>query len=233
MANAFPVPFTPSRTHTLPLYTVGPATARALTTLRDKYLPQATIHGEEAGNGQNLAHLILDHYNALYQSTNKPSLLFLVGEQRRDIIPKTLMDPSRPESQRIDVEEIIVYETGVMDSFEVDFRDAVRSSREKERNGGPVPLWVVVFSPTGCEAMLRVLGLGPFAPASAPMGVYGKGNTERRDVFVATIGPTTRDFLREKFGFEVDVCAEKPSPEGIAEGIGRFLDARGALLRIR
>lgn len=226
------VPFTPSNSHPLPLYTVGPATARALTTLRDKYLPTATIHGAEAGNGQNLAQLMLEHYNALYPETAthpKPSLLFLVGEQRRDIIPKTLMDVSRG-SQAIDVEEVVVYETGEMDSFEGDFRGVLRRERERvrQREGdgpGPGLLWVVVFSPTGCEGMLRVLELGPFADRDQRREEKREGGG-RRDVFVATIGPTTRDFLRDRFGFEADVCAERPSAEGIAEGIGRFLEAR-------
>ncbi|CEO59856.1 hypothetical protein PMG11_04509 [Penicillium brasilianum] len=221
------LPFTPSPTRPLPLYTVGPATARALTTLRDKYLPTATIHGADTGNGQNLAHLILEHYNALYRdlpssvASVKPSLLFLVGEQRRDIIPKTLMDPSRPEEQRVPVDEIVVYETGEMDSFEVDFRDAVSKEIARHKNSGDGgSIWVVVFSPTGCEGMLRVLGMGPFA------GQDGDGEGRRGDVFVATIGPTTRDYLRERFGFEADVCAERPSAEGIEEGIRRFLAAR-------
>ncbi|KAJ5379888.1 uncharacterized protein N7496_002316 [Penicillium cataractarum] len=212
-----------------PLYTVGPATARALTTLRDKYLPTATIHGADTGNGQNLAYLILEHYNGLFPELSspsstgiKPSLLFLVGEQRRDIIPKTLMDPSKPETERITVDEIVVYETGEMDSFEVDFRDAVsREINSNKETEGKGPIWVVVFSPTGCEGMLRVLGMGPFA------GKGGEGLEGRRaDVFITTIGPTTRDFLREKFGFEADVCAERPSAEGIEEGIRRFMDAR-------
>lgn len=233
--NKTPVPFTLSQTHPLPLYTVGPATARALTTLRDKYLPTATIHGADTGNGQNLAYLILEHYNAIYadQSASstpssagaKPALLFLVGEQRRDIIPKTLMDLSKPDTERITVDEIVVYETGEMDSFEDDFRDAV--SREITRNKNsdePGSVWVVVFSPTGCEGMLRVLGMGPFAGE----GQSGEGDSEGRrgNVFIATIGPTTRDFLRERFGFEADVCAERPSAEGIEEGIRRFMDAR-------
>lgn len=163
---------------------------------------------------------MLEHYNGLYPDTTtaKPSLLFLVGEQRRDIIPKTLMDPSRPESQQINVDEIVVYETGEMDSFEHDFKDVVCREMEFEGKG---PLWVVVFSPTGCEGMLRVLGMGPFKDQD-------QGVDERqRDIFIATIGPTTRDYLRETFGFEADVCADKPSPEGIAEGIRRFMDARG------
>lgn len=170
---------------------------------------------------------MLEHYNALYPETAthpKPSLLFLVGEQRRDIIPKTLMDASRG-NRAIDVEEVVVYETVEMDSFEGDFRDALRRDQERERDG-QVPLWVVVFSPTGCEGMLRVLGLGPFSDRDQKMERDREGEA-RRDVFVATIGPTTRDFLRERFGFEADVCAERPSAEGIAEGIGRFLERQG------
>ncbi|CAG8905832.1 unnamed protein product [Penicillium egyptiacum] len=188
------------------LYTVGPATARTLTTLRDKHLPDASIHGADTGTGENLAHFILSHYDSLYP-THKPSLLFLVGEVRRDIIPKTLMDKALPVEKRVCVEELVVYETGVMESFEGDFADVVG------RCAGPV--WVVVFSPTGCEAMLRVLGLGPFAGSGTGTGT--------RQVFVATIGPTTRDHLREKFGFEAHVCAPKPSPEGVLEGIEKFV----------
>ncbi|GLI75871.1 uroporphyrinogen-III synthase [Penicillium ochrochloron] len=226
------LPFTPSKQPPpLPLYTVGPATARALTTLRNKYLPTATIHGADAGNGQNLAYLMLEHYNGLYPdtdnttSTTKPSLLFLVGEQRRDIIPKTLMDPARPKSKQINVDEIVVYETGEMDSFEKHFRDVVSKELQRKVEGEQGPLWVVVFSPTGCEGMLRVLGMGPFKNQDQEPG---QGvDDKQRDVFIATIGPTTRDYLKETFGFEADVCAEKPSPEGIAEGIKRFMDVRG------
>ncbi|KAJ5174348.1 uncharacterized protein N7482_000225, partial [Penicillium canariense] len=198
------VPSTPSKPPLL-LYTVGPATARSLTTLRDKYLPTATIHGADAGNGENLAHLMLDHYNGIHSGSTNPALLFLVGEQRRDIIPKTLMDPARPAHERIPVNEIVVYETGEMDSFESDFAAAV------QKYEGVEALWVVVFSPTGCEAMLRVLGLGPF-------GTAGAADRGTRRIFVATIGPTTRDFLRKTFAFEADVCAETPSPEGVGRG---------------
>ncbi|KAJ5744247.1 Tetrapyrrole biosynthesis uroporphyrinogen III synthase [Penicillium manginii] len=193
----------------IPLYTVGPATARTLTTLRDKYLPTSTIHGADTGTGENLAYMMLDHYNDIQKTVPKPGLLFLVGEQRRDIIPKTLMDPTLPDSKRIDVHEIVVYETGEMDSFETDFKTHVQGYNGEEG------IWVVVFSPSGCEAMLRVLQLGPFA-AAATAG-------SKRNFFVATIGPTTRDYLRREFSFEPDVCAEKPSPEGVAEGIRRFV----------
>lgn len=195
------------------LYTVGPATSRSLTSIRDDHLPHATILGSETGNGENLAHFILSHYNPLYDSQDgpKPPLLFLVGEQRRDIIPKTLMAGSLPPEQRIGVDELVVYETGVMEGFEKSFGEAVRASEEFLGGGVERAVWVVVFSPTGCDAMVRVL--------------KGLGDGERR-VFVATIGPTTRDHLKNKYGFEADVCAEKPSQEGVGMGIVEFMENR-------
>ncbi|PLB50184.1 tetrapyrrole biosynthesis, uroporphyrinogen III synthase [Aspergillus steynii IBT 23096] len=230
--------------HSLPLYTVGPATSRSLTTLRDAHLPHATIHGAETGNGEALAHFILQHYPAFHSSGPSSDtagntaaagggsngygddaqlpLLFLVGEQRRDIIPKTLMgaEPGR----RIGVDELVVYETGVMGSFEREFGEAVGAARgylDGDADGqGKRAVWVVVFSPTGCDAMVRVL------EKQRQRGGQGEeegGGKRLEGIFVATIGPTTRDHLR-KLGFEVDVCAERPSQEGVGEGIERFMD---------
>ncbi|KAJ5136080.1 hypothetical protein N7448_004634 [Penicillium atrosanguineum] len=203
----------PPPSQDIPLYTVGPATARTLTTLRNAHLPSSTIHGADTGTGEKLAHLMLQHYNTLYtEEKENPTLLFLVGEQRRDIIPKTLMDPNLPHNMRIPVDELVVYETGEMGSFEGDFRRVVELAEGKDEG----VTWVVVFLPSGCEAMLRVLELGPYAKDDGD----GNGN-----VFVATIGPTTRDHLRG-LGFEPHVCAEKPSPEGVGEGIKRFMEQR-------
>ncbi|KAE8355368.1 tetrapyrrole biosynthesis, uroporphyrinogen III synthase [Aspergillus coremiiformis] len=191
------------------LYTVGPATSRSLVSIRDEHLPHATVLGEETGSGENLAHFILSHYNGLYETEGgKPPLLFLVGEQRRDVIPKTLMAGSLAPGRRIGVEELVVYETGVMEGFEESFAAAVRAGEGFLAGGLERAVWVVVFSPTGCDAMLRVL--------------KGLADGERR-VFIATIGPTTRDHLR-KYGFEADVCAEKPSQEGVGMGIERFME---------
>ncbi|KAJ5606455.1 hypothetical protein N7510_009236 [Penicillium lagena] len=207
----------------IPLYTVGPATARSLGNLATSYLPNTSIHGAETGNGENLAYYILDHYNSLYPDMfNRPPLLFLVGEQRRDIIPKLLMESEdTPPEKRILVEEIVVYETGVREGFESDFGGVVSSVGTSDGDGKGSekknPIFVVVFSPTGCEAMLRVLGIGPFASTSA---------SPETEVFIATIGPTTRDHLRQKFGFEPHVCAAKPSPEGVGAAIEEFMARR-------
>jgi len=234
-----------SASHSLILYTVGPATARSLSALRDTHLPHALIYGKDAGNGDNLARMILEHYNGLYSSSSteeetgrkkKPPLLFLVGEQRRDVIPKTLMSNALPPHERIRVDELVVYETGVMASFEADFRAAVAAGKAYlDKNNHPGDdgdgvMWTVVFSPTGCDAMLQVLDSSFPDGAGSSFGsqIMEKEETERkkkkRKCFIATIGPTTRDHLRSKYGVEPDVCAEKPSPEGLGEGIRAFME---------
>lgn len=204
----------------IPIYTVGPATSRALKNIcPERYL---NIFGEETGNGEALAHYILDHYGKWYHDhPSKPPLLFLVGEQRRDIIPKTLMSPDLPKDATIPVEELVVYGTGVMESFEHDFTEVLKQTEDRPTR------WVVVFSPTGCEAMLRVLGMLDPETGRVKTGERGGGcgvRRGKRKTYIASIGPTTRDYLRRTFGFEVDVCAEKPSPEGVRMGIGRFMD---------
>lgn len=136
----------------------------------------------------------------------------MVGEQRRDAIPRILTREA-PEEQRIGVNEVTVYGTRVREDFEGAFSGVLEEighqgqalGQDEEGQGEGDTTWVVVFSPTGCEAMLRVL------------------QRQSKKVFVATIGPTTRDHLRSVFGFEPHVCAEKPSAEGVGEGIRRFM----------
>jgi uroporphyrinogen-III synthase len=198
----------------LPVYVVGPATARALRRLE---LP-CQIIGDGTGNGEALAVFMLKHYNSLRQGANephwsKPGLLFMVGEQRRDIIPKSLMSESLPLQERIDVEELTVYETGVMASFADDFAQLVLPHLQKKELQ-----WVIVFSPTGCKAMLEVLGVLDETSGKVSQGEQGK----LQQTYIATIGPTTRDFLRTELGFEPDVCAEVPSAEGLGEGMLAF-----------
>ncbi|RAK71844.1 uroporphyrinogen-III synthase HEM4 [Aspergillus fijiensis CBS 313.89] len=251
---------------TLPLYTVGPATHRSLSALTTTYLPNATLHGQDTGTGELLAHFILSHYPTyttgnttgnLDANTSPPNpqtqtpnharkpLLFLVGEQRRDIIPKTLMDPARRPDARIPVEELVVYETGVMAGFEEAFGARIRAERDafqrkQQDEDDEKVVWTVVFSPTGCEAMVRVLetvdASSSSSSSSSSSAVLGGGlesqnedgdlgrKDNNRKFFVATIGPTTRDYLRNRVGFEPDVCAEKPSPEGVGRGIQKFME---------
>jgi uroporphyrinogen-III synthase len=188
---------------------VGPATTRSLKAIPQT--PQLQIFGEHTGNGDALAQYILEHYGEWYADrATKPPLLFLVGEQRRDIIPKTLMDPALASGKRIGVKEMIVYGTGVMESFAKDFGVILQRTADMKMR------WVVVFSPTGCDAMLEGLGM-----LDKKTGRVGK-LPESRTTHIATIGPTTRNYLRRTFDYEPDVCADKPSPEGVWDGITKY-----------
>lgn len=200
-----------------PLYVVGPATARGLRALN----LQCPILGEETGNGGALAAFILDHYNGLHgrktgSTAPKPPLLFLVGEQRRDIIPNTLQSKDLDSSEATAVHELVVYETGEMQSFRSNFASILSDNSRKDTQ------WVVVFSPTGCRAMLDSLELLD-STTGRIKSMPSNGASDTRTTFIATIGPTTRDYLIREFGFEPDVCAEKPSPEGIGVAIQAFM----------
>ncbi|KAF4457297.1 Uroporphyrinogen-III synthase [Fusarium albosuccineum] len=194
----------------IPVYSVGPATTRALAAVPQD--PPLRVFGSHTGNGAALAPFILAHYAEWYAGRpTLPPILFLVGETRRDIIPKTLQDPHLPEQERIRVTETVVYGTGVMESFPVDLRRVLGETRD-------VPMrWIVVFSPTGCDSMLRVMGV-----LDSETGKVREGGIRDGRTFVATIGPTTRDHLRS-FGFEPDVCAESPTPQGVLDGIQEFI----------
>ncbi|KAI0880964.1 tetrapyrrole biosynthesis, uroporphyrinogen III synthase [Annulohypoxylon maeteangense] len=195
----------------IPIYSVGPATTRALKAIPQT--PPLQIFGEHTGNGDALAQFILEHYGEWYKDrSTKPSLLFLVGEQRRDIIPNTLMDENLPNNQRIPVTEIVVYGTGVMESFSKDFDDVLQKTITRQSR------WVVVFSPTGCDSLLKGLGM-----LNDETGKVAKRAQGEPATYIATIGPTTRNYLKRTFDYEPDVCSGKPSPEGVWQGITDFI----------
>lgn len=211
---------------TIPLYAVGPATALSLNHIKESFLPKCRISGgEDAGTGEILAEVILKDYNASYTEPTadgskdqasgrvKKPLLFLTGAKHRDIIPVTLT--TAPSKQRIDVQEVIVYGSNEAPNFASNLTTTLRATAAAPFR------WIVVFSPTGVDRLLRALGwlddksiisIGPENP-----------NWAFRHTFIASIGPTTRDFMKKRLAFEVDVCAEKPSPEGVRQGIEDYM----------
>jgi uroporphyrinogen-III synthase len=173
-------------------YVVGQATARLLKSLG---LP-CEILGEQTGNGEALAEFILSDYGVRWGEAVKPALLFLVGEQRRDIIPQSLQSPDLNPGDRIRVVEVEVYRTTEHPDFRREFQQTW------SRCAGE-PQWVVVFSPTGCSTVLDAIAQD------------GSGSQTK----VATIGPTTKSHLLEKYGHVANATASKPSPEGLAAAI--------------
>lgn len=187
----------------MPVYSVGPATTRALKAVPQ--VPSLQVFGEHTGIGDKLAPFILEHYGAWYKDrASKPPLLFLVGEKRREIIPKVL----RGAGWQVD--ETVIYGTGELESFTRDFARRLEETADRPRR------WVVVFSPSGCDSMLSTMGLLDESTGKA------KPKQPDRNTLIATIGPTTRDHLIHQFGYEPEVCAEQPTPEGVWQGIARF-----------
>lgn len=171
-----------------------------------------------------LAGRILEDYNSTYTGgEGKLPLLFLMGKLHSDVIPRTLGDEGLPAEKRIGIDEMVVYETGVMGSFEGEFEGFIKRFLLDEDQGttresnNRKKIWIVVFSPTGCDAMLRILNT--LLPTTTD-GDEGR----RKRYHIASIGPTTRDHLISKYGVEPEVCAEIPSPEGVGKGIKAFLE---------
>lgn len=124
------------------------------------------------------------------------------------------MDPILPAEKQIRVDEVVVYGTGVMESFRDDFEVLLKETEDRAVR------WVVVFSPSGCDNMLRALGILDERTGRV------KGTPCQSNTYVATIGPTTRNHLLGNFGFEPHVSAEHPSPEGIWKAIHTFHGAQ-------
>lgn len=237
----------------LVIYTVGPATDNAVRDVCANHGLDSIVEvrgGEDAGSGEVLARGILGRGGLRYdifeqneegaeneddaappaarspqptpqkKTRRKKPVLFLAGETRRDIIPRLLQSASLPPEERIKVDEMTVYASTELDSFAFEYAGALARTRTTEMLAAGRPglgtRWTVVFSPMAGRGMLKGLGW------LNEEGGTGKVDQGRRD-YICCIGPTTRAYLSREFGLEADVVAEKPSPEGVREGIERFM----------
>ncbi|ODQ49653.1 tetrapyrrole biosynthesis, uroporphyrinogen III synthase [Saitoella complicata NRRL Y-17804] len=173
------------------VFTVGPATHKAIANLRF-----TSILGSESGNGSVLADYILSIRS---KSEHRP-LLFLVGDQRRDIIIRKLQSgqPSAP------VVEQLVYVTRTMSTFPSLFASAVAEAESRDNDTGSVA-WIIFFSPAGAEVALKEL--------------QKEQEAGRRRPRIATIGPTTEEYLVKEWKMQPEVVAKKPTAESLVEGI--------------
>ena len=180
------------------VYTVGPATALAITKLQFN-----AILGADTGNGDALANLIVQQYrrdqcmdfNDISKNIEEDSipprlpLLFLVGDKRRDIIPKRLGE------REIPLEELTIYETTLASTFEEELDRVIADNAEGEIE------WIVFFSPSGAEIALEKLKKMP------------------QRIKLATIGPTTEAYLKTQWNITPDMVSSKPEPISMVQGI--------------
>lgn len=169
--------------------------------------------------------------------TRRP-VLFLTGEKRRDVLPKMLRDPpgssekwgkrGQNEEEELDqgmkdrkpiqVDEMVVYQSAELEEFPFTFEQML--SRTEPPPGGV--RWVVVFSPMAGRGMMKGLRWLDEGTGKVRKDLY-----EGRTTFVACIGPTTRAYLWEEFGFDADVVAGSPSPDGLRDAIVGFMREKG------
>lgn len=164
------------------------------------------VEGEEAGRGEGLVEIIAG--SGVKKENVKNKVLWLTGEKRREGLRTGLM------AKGIDVEICVVYGTTLSPQFSAHFRQALL---ETEPESGKGVRWIVIFSAQGGREMLE--GLGWLKEESEKVLERQEGRT----TYMASIGPTTREYLEGHFGLRVDVCADRPSPEGVREEIERFM----------
>ncbi|KAI9354346.1 tetrapyrrole biosynthesis, uroporphyrinogen III synthase [Zopfochytrium polystomum] len=179
---------------TIPIFTVGKATATPLNRLGFKTL------GSESGKAEALADVIANHAKENPtaddggSSSNARSVLFLCGDRRLDILPKKLREAG------VGVDEFVVYETLDNERFGEDLSVALRAEGAGEDVGEERPAFVVFFSPSGVDVAV---------PQLQQKSWWG-------DCKVVAIGPTTAKRLAER-GCKVFATASRPDPESLLE----------------
>ncbi|KAF6063991.1 Uroporphyrinogen-III synthase HemD family protein [Candida albicans] len=152
--------------------------------------------GDEAGNGSKLADLIKQD---TIGRENIP-MVFFTGVIRKDIIPRKLIDSGYNNFQ-----EFILYQTGdrldIIDNFK-----KVIHGLDKDKDNDDV--WIVFFSPQGTKEIVNYL-------------IDRDGNSNQKNWKIASIGPTTRDYLKD-FDLSPHVIAPKPDPEALFETIFQY-----------
>ncbi|CAI4052149.1 hypothetical protein SKDZ_15G4140 [Saccharomyces kudriavzevii ZP591] len=175
------------------VYTVGPATADFIR--RSGFIN--IKGGEDAGNGSILADIIINDLATNVDNPPPNELLFLVGEIRRDIIPKKLY------SKGIKVREVVTYKTEDLDDSLPRLLQAMTPHNEAE-----MPLnWIVVFSPQGTKEITQYLG--------------GKGHPLNSKLRVASIGPTTKKYL-DNNNIISNVISPKPDARSLLTAIESY-----------
>ncbi|KAF8809853.1 tetrapyrrole biosynthesis, uroporphyrinogen III synthase [Phlegmacium glaucopus] len=200
----------PDYTHTIarwceiPFYVVGQATASALTGVFGAYehlgLTSLDVRGQSSGNATALASFILE-------DPDKPSvLLYLTGDKNRDTLTHVL------HGGGISLEPLQTYRTEGSPSFAKNLATAVETSSQ-----GHHYWWIVFFAPSAAAFVFPILR-NHFELRTS----QSSGTSELLQARVAAIGPTTYSFLHDELHLEVDVTAQKPSPEDIVASITTY-----------
>lgn len=115
-------------------------------------------------------------------------VIFFTGEIRKDIIPRKLIKAG------FDLKERVLYRTEARNDIVVNFQETCDIVAK-------TPSWLVFFSPQGTESIVEYLV-----------------NSDNHGFKIASIGPTTEEYLEEK-GIKPLVVAPKPDSKSLLESI--------------
>ena len=109
---------------TIPFYTVGQATAAALSAIRESfpsspYVPHDVRGAGESGTSEKLAHFIVSDLAPSKEKGKGHKLFYLTGDKNRDTLPKILADAG------IELDSLQVYATQGSSRFEEDLMNAL------------------------------------------------------------------------------------------------------------
>ncbi|KAJ8487014.1 hypothetical protein ONZ45_g14470 [Pleurotus djamor] len=187
-------------------YAVGKGSASALRDMKGipPWCLPAIIRGEESGTSEQLARFILSDLDL--DSSGKQldgRLLFLTGDKNRDTLANIL------ESEGVRLVQLPVYETRGSQQFAGHLRRVVNDAKPEG------PWWIVFFAPSAAGFVLPYL--------KEYFGFDGAGGEAgRKAAFVATIGPTTAEFLTSSLGIRVHAIAAKPMPIELVAAIKKY-----------
>ncbi|KAJ7650377.1 tetrapyrrole biosynthesis, uroporphyrinogen III synthase [Roridomyces roridus] len=179
---------------TTPFYVVGKTTVSLLRAIGSAHphspFSPVDIRGESSGTSEQLAKFILSD---LGSSPPVLPFLYLTGDKNRETLPEIL------RGGNVGLNPLQVYRTQGSSTFAEDLKLALESHREFNS------AWIVFFAPSAAEFVLP--HLRRHFDLSSPI------------VRIASIGPTTAAFLKEKLDMEVHAVAEKPTPECLLQAM--------------
>ncbi|KAJ7034960.1 tetrapyrrole biosynthesis, uroporphyrinogen III synthase [Mycena alexandri] len=175
--------------------------------------PFAPLHirGESSGTSEQLAKFIVSDLESSPLPKGK-RLLYLTGDKNRDTLPDIL------HARNIELSPLQVYQTQGSSSFSDDLKLALEPSAHRGIDpASPDIWWIVFFAPSAAEFVTPFIrhhfDLHPVehAPALA-----------QRTARIASIGPTTSVFLRDKLSISVAAQALKPTPDDLLQAISAY-----------
>jgi uroporphyrinogen-III synthase len=199
-------------------YAVGPATAAQLAQLPN---PPQDVRGTESGTAEQLARYIVR------DATQGERFLYLTGDKNRDTLPRIVREGLGEGCLR----ELGVYATRGVRDFGSTLARALQDEigtfgpftavmrRDKWTEDQGEPWWIVFFAPSVAAHVMPALR-EHFSLAGRDDSLVCRSLRPAR---IATIGPTTANYLREEHGLRVEVVADEPNVEALVKGMVTIL----------